>query len=120
MELSSPVKKDMTEEEHDHALLKANEQWMDVLSCAAASDMFLLGCDLFAVPSVILAVLALYGFDVLGLWAVVLFLMFLIVAAVGMVGVGYQNLRQNAREFREKSGAPSRLMDVLNRGMGKR
>ena len=65
-------------------------------------------------------VLALGGVDVLAWPAVALFVFFLIVVAAGMAGVGIQNLRQSAREFREKSGEPTELMDILNRGIGKK
>ena len=120
LQLSSPIKKDATKEERDAAQLKADEQWMDILARAASGNFFLLGCTLFAVLTAILAVLALGGIEVLGMVAVGLFVFFLIVVASGMAGVGVQNLKQNAREFREKSGAPTQLMDVLMRGIGKK
>jgi len=120
MQLSSPVKKDMTKEERDAAQRKADEQWMEILARGASGSFFLLGCTLFGVLTAVLSVLALGGVDVLGWPAVALFVFFLIVVAAGMAGVGIQNLRQNAREFREKSGAPTQLMDILNRGIGKK
>jgi len=120
LQLSSPIEKDATKEERDAAQLKADEQWMDILARAASGNFFLLGCTLFAVLTAILAVLALGGIEVLGMVAVGLFVFFLIVVASGMAGVGVQNLKQNAREFREKSGAPTQLMDVLMRGIGKK
>lgn len=98
----------------------ADERWIDALAGAAANNMFLLGCTLFAVPSMFLGVLSLLGVDALGLWAVVLFLVFVFVVAVGMVGVGIQTFRLNIHEARTKLGADTPLMDILNRGLGKR
>ena len=120
MQMSTPAKRDMTKEEHDGAQLRADEQWMDILARAAASSFFLLGCTLFAILTAIMAVLALGGVEILGWVAVGLFVFFLIVVASGMAGVGVQNLKQNVREFQERSGTPAKLMDVAFRGIGKK
>lgn len=97
-----------------------DERWVNALAASAANNLFLLGCTLFAIPSLFLGVLSLLGLDVLGLWAVVLFLVFAFVVAVGMIGVGIQYFRLNVREARQKLGGDRPLMDILNRGLGKR
>ena len=120
IQLSSPVKKDMIKEERDAIQRRADEQWMNILARGASGDFFFLGCTLFGILTAVLSVLTLGGVDILAWPAVALFVFFLIVVAAGMAGVGIHNLRQNAREFREKSGAPTELMDILNRGIGKK
>lgn len=117
---SSLVQSDMGEHGHGTSRSELDERWVNALAGAAANNMFLLGCTLFAIPSLFLGVLSLLGFDVLGLWAVVLFLVFVFVVAVGMVGVGIQYFRLSVREARQKLGADTPLMDILNRGLGKR
>lgn len=117
---SSPLRDPVPERTHDSRLSEADERWVNALAGSAANNMFLLGSTLFAIPSLFLGVLSLLGVDVLGLWAVGLFLVFVLVVAVGMVGVGIQFFRLNIREAREKLGAETQLMDILNRGLGKR
>lgn len=115
----SHVKGDEESEDRKPVLSEAERRWVNALAGAAANNMFLLGCTLFAVPSLYLGVLSLLGFEVLGLWAVIFFLVFVIVVAVGMVGVGIQTFRRNIGEARETLGADTPLMDILNRGLGK-
>ncbi len=117
---SSLVGNDTREEGRGPTLAELDDRWVNALAGSAANNMFLLGCTLFAIPSLFLGVLSLVGLDVLGLWAVVLFLIFVFVVAVGMVGVGIQYFRLNIHEARERLGADTPLMDVLNRGLGKR
>jgi len=120
LQRSLPAKQGMTDEERDRAVRRTDEESVDASARAGSASMFLLGCTLFAVPSGVLGILALVGVDVLGLWAVALFLLFLVVVAAGMVGVGVQNLRQTVRDAREKLGADTPAMDILMRGIGKR
>lgn len=117
---SSLVREATGDDGRGTARSELDDRWVNALAGSAASNMFLLGCTLFAVPSLFLGVLSLLGLDVLGLWAVVLFLVFVFVVAVGVVGVGIQSFRLNIHEARERLGADTPLMDILNRGLGKR
>lgn len=106
-------------EGRDAAARKADEAFVNASAGAASGDLFLLGCTLFAVPSAFLGILGLLGSDIAGLGSVVLFAVFLLVVAVGLVGVAVQDFRKNLREAREKVGADTPTMDILNRGLGR-